>query len=63
MKQQYSSNYDDPFVANDRLKNKLDFLEREAIKKENYVKELERNLKVTKQTIKTLKDINNTPKD
>jgi hypothetical protein len=28
MKDQYSSNYDDPIVANERLKNKLDFLER-----------------------------------
>lgn len=59
MKDQYSSGgYDDPVIANERFKNKLDFLERESIKRESYLKDLERNFKLSKQTIKSLTDKN-----
>lgn len=52
MRDNYVSNVEEILSANESQRNKIEFLERERLKKDHYLSDLQENLTLNKQTLK-----------
>lgn len=55
MKDNYVSNVEEILMANEAQKNKIEFLERERLKRDNYLEDLQQSIRLKNES---LRDIN-----
>lgn len=56
MKDNYVNNIEEILIANQTQKNKIQFLERERIKRDHYLDDLKENLGLNKSTLRQMND-------
>ena len=56
MKDSYVNNIEEILIANQTQKNKIQFLERERIKRDHYLDDLKENLGLNKSTLRQMND-------
>lgn len=52
MRDNYVNNVEEILSANESQRNKIEFLERERLKRDHYLSDLQENLALNKQTLK-----------